>query len=74
MYQVLRALFGGTWSTENIIIGGMSVILSGFFVIFSLSMAQNKSIGILEERTKNMGDSLAKLGNDFKQYTSRHRR
>jgi len=32
-YQVLRAVLGGTWESENIMIAGMGVILSGMFVI-----------------------------------------
>jgi len=67
-YQVLRAIFGGTWATENIIIGGIGIILAGMFVITGFLINQGKCLGILEERTKNIGDSLSNLGKDFKQH------
>lgn len=69
-YQVLRAIFGGTWATENIIIAGMGIILAGMFVIVGFLINQNRCLGILEERTKNIGDSLSNLGRDFKQHLS----
>ena len=67
-YQILRTIFGGTWATENIIIAGMGIILAGMFVIVGFLINQNKCLGILEERTKNIGDSLSNLGKDFKQH------
>ncbi len=67
-YQVLRAVLGGTWATENIIIAGMGIILAGMFAIAGFLINQGKSMGILEERTKNIGASLSNLGMDFKQH------
>jgi hypothetical protein len=67
-YQVLKAIFGGTWSTENIIIAGMGIILSGMFAIIGFLINQGRSLGVLEERTKNIGNSLFNLGRDFKQH------
>ena len=64
-YQVLRAIFWGTWESENIIIAGMGVILAGMFVIVGFLINQGKCLGTLEERTKNIGDSLSNLGKDF---------
>jgi len=72
-YQVLRAIFGGTWETENILIAGMGVILAGMFVIVSFLISQVKCLGTLEERTKNIGDSLSNLGKDFKEHLSKHK-
>ncbi len=72
-YQVLKAIFGGTWATENILIAGMGVILAGMFVIVSFLISQGKCLGTLEERTKNIGDSLFNLGKDFKEHLSKHR-
>ena len=69
-YQVLGAIFGGTWATENIIIAGMGGILAGMFVIVGFLINQNKCLGTLEERTKNIGDSLSNLGKDFRQHLS----
>lgn len=34
-WQVLRAIFGGTWATENIIIAGMGIILVWMFSVSS---------------------------------------
>ncbi len=67
-YQVLRAIFSGTWETENIIIAALGIILSGIFVIVGFLINQGTSIGRLEERTKNIGDSLSNLGKDFKNH------
>ena len=73
-YQVLKAIFGGTWASENIIIAGMGIILAGLFVIVGFLISQVKSIGILEERTKNIGESLSHLGIDFKNHVlEKHR-
>mgnify|MGYP001561031362 CR=1 FL=1 len=72
-YQILRAILGGSWTTENIIIAGMGMILAGMFVIISFLINQSKCIGTLEERTKNIGDSLLNLGKDFKQHLSNNK-
>ena len=68
-YQVIKAIIGGTWETENIIIAGMGMFLAGLFVIVGFLMHQAKILGILSERTKNIGEDLIKLGNDFKEHT-----
>lgn len=67
-YQVLLAIIGGTWSTENIIIAGMGMIISGMFAIVGFLIIQSKQFGVLNERTKNIGRSLSKLGEDFKKH------
>ena len=67
-YQVLRVIIGGTWATENIIIAGMGIILAGMFAIVGFLINQGKCLGILEERTKNIGESLSNLGRDFKNH------
>ena len=69
IYQVIRAIIGGTWATENIIVAALGIIMAGLFVIVGFLINQSKSIGVLEERTKNIGDSLIKLGNDFRNHT-----
>lgn len=69
-FQILRAIFGGTWQTENIIIAGLGIILTGLFVIVGFLINQGKCIGMLEERTKNIGESLSNLGRDFKNHIS----
>ena len=71
-FQVLVAIVGGTWATENIIIAGMGIILAGMFVIVGFLIPPGKNLGMLEERTKNIGDSLSKLGRDFKEHLSKH--
>gem|GEM_PF-6986084 len=35
---------------------------------------QERSLGILEERTKNIGGSLYNLGKDFKEHLSKHKK
>ncbi|MFA6023020.1 MAG: hypothetical protein WC781_02955 [Candidatus Pacearchaeota archaeon] len=68
IYQVIRAIFGGTWQTENIIIGALGVILSALFVIVGFLVYQSNTIGKIEERTKTIGESLPNLGRDFKEH------
>ena len=67
-FQVLRVVLVGTWTTENIIIAGMGVILAGMFVIVGFLINQGRALGMLEERTKNIGESLSNLGRDFKEH------
>lgn len=73
-YQILRAIFGGTWATENIIIAGMGIILSGIFVIVGFLINQSKCLGKLEERTDNIVNSLVSLGGDFKEHVKVHKK
>ncbi len=73
-YQVLKAILGGTWETENILIAGMGIILAGMFVIVGFLINQNKCLGALEERTKNIGESLSNLGKDFKAHLTAYKR
>jgi len=73
-YQIVKAIMGGTWATENIIIGALGIIMAGIFTIVGFLINQGKSIGILEERTKTMGNSLHSLGDDFKSHcTIKHK-
>ncbi|MCX6748568.1 MAG: hypothetical protein NT076_03105 [Candidatus Pacearchaeota archaeon] len=75
VYQILKAIFGGSWETENIIIAGMGVVLAGLFAIVGFLINQGKCLGMLEERTKNIGDSLINLGRDFKNHLDgKHKR
>jgi len=67
-YQIIKAIMGSTWATENIIIAGMGIILAGLFVIVGFLINQGNMLGRLDERTKNIGNSLSKLGEDFKQH------
>jgi len=62
-YQVLNAILGGTWATENIIIAGVGIVMAGFFVIVGFLINQAKAIGRLEiglkhcfERVKTFED------------------
>ncbi len=71
-YQVLKAVIGRTWESENIVIAGMGVILAGMFVVVGFLINQGKCLGTLEERTKNIGDSLSNLGKDFKEHLVKH--
>ena len=71
-FQVLRAIIGGTWATENIIIAGIGIILAGMFAIVGFLINQGKTLGMLEERTKNIGEGLFNLGRDFKAHEAIH--
>jgi len=72
-YQVLKAIFGGSWATENIIIAGIGIILAGMFVIVGFLINQGNCLGKLEERTKNLGDSLTIMGKDLKEHLRKNK-
>ena len=52
----------------------MGVILAGMFIIVGFLINQGRALGILEERTKNIGESLSNLGRDFKEHLSKSSR
>jgi len=58
MLQVLRAVIGGTWATENIIIAGMGVILAGVFAIAGFLINQGRAIGKIEGRLEGVGEKM----------------
>ncbi|MBS3099886.1 hypothetical protein J4463_01585 [Candidatus Pacearchaeota archaeon] len=70
IYQIAKVIVGGTWETENILIADMGIIVAGMFVIAGFLINQSRTLGILEERTKNIGNSLSHLGQDFKNHLS----
>ena len=70
IYQLIKVILGGSWETENIMIAGLGIVLTGIFTIVGFLINQNKCIGKLEERTKNIGESLSGLGKDFKRHIS----
>lgn len=51
----------------------MGIILTDLFIILGFLISQGRGLGRLEERTRNIGDSLSRLGKDFKQHLERHR-
>lgn len=57
-YQVLRAVLGGTWATENIIIAGVGIVMAGMFVIVGFLISQARMIGKLEERINGVVQKL----------------
>jgi hypothetical protein len=42
------------------------------FVIVGFLINQGKAMGMLEEKTKNIGESLSNLGKDFREHLSKH--
>ncbi len=44
------------------------------FGITGFLINQSKSLGIIEERTKSMGNALTHLGNDFKEHIKNHKK
>ena len=68
IYQIIKAILGGTWATENIIVGALGVVLSGIFIIVGFLINLSRALGKIEERTKIFGESLLNLGRDFKEY------
>ena len=65
IYQVLRAIFGGTWVTENIILGGIGIIITGVFTMVGFMYAQSNTLGRLEERSKHFDNKLINFENRF---------
>lgn len=62
-YQIIRAIFGGTWSSENVLIASSGVILTGLFVVLGFLINQSFVLGRLDERTKNMDERICVLDN-----------
>lgn len=75
IYQILRAVLGGSWETENIIVGGVGIIITGTFTIVAFMFNQSQTLGRLEERTKyfeskflDIESHLVKIENKFLKY------
>jgi len=68
IYQTFKAVIGGTWQTENIIISAIGVILTILFTLAGFLINQNRVIGMIDERTKIIGENLKNLGKDFKEH------
>jgi len=64
-YQIFRAIIGGTWQTENIIIVALGIIIAGLFVMAGFLINQSRTIGILLERTKNFNSRILILERNF---------
>ncbi len=60
-YQVFRAIIGGTWTTENIIISGVGIIMAGLFVIGGFLINQARTIGRLETGLRNCFERVIKI-------------
>src|SRR3989338_3094280 len=65
IYQILIAVLGGSWQTENIIVSGIGIIITGTFTIVAFMFNQSRTLGRLEERTKNFENRLSKLEDRF---------
>jgi hypothetical protein len=63
IYQVSRAIVGGTWETENIIIAGVGIMMAGLFVIVGFLINQAKAIGRLEIGLNNCFERVVKIEN-----------
>ena len=72
IYQVLLAIFGGTWESENIIVAGRSVIFAGMFTIIGFLIQISRTFGGLEERMKYFEKNLFNLEQDFKVYMTHY--
>ena len=57
-YQVLQAILGGTWESENIIIAGVGIVMAGFFVIVGFLIKQAHSIGRMEVGLRTCFDKI----------------
>lgn len=71
-YQIIRAIIGGSWETENIIVAGIGIILAGMFTIAGFLINQAKCLGRIEERTKIMGENLSRLGYDYRNHMEKY--
>lgn len=61
LFQILRSILGGSWSTEDIIIGLLIFNLGGLFTIGMLVAQVRSDHGHLK-------DQFSSLANDFKTY------
>lgn len=69
-YQILRAIFGGSWTDEQIAIGLMTIVLSSFFVIVGYLINQARAIGKIESNISNLNERFKNMGKDLKEHLS----
>ena len=60
-YQIFLAISGGTWSTENIIVAGIGIIITGMFAILGFQVNQSKTLGKIEERTRFLEENIREI-------------
>ena len=63
IYQVLVSVFGGSWATENIILGGIGIIITWVFTMVAFMFIQSQTLGRLEERTKHFENRFLNIEN-----------
>jgi len=56
-YQVLLAILGGSWATEDIIMSGIGLIITGMFSLFGILAVQSRNLGKIDERTKYLAET-----------------
>ena len=71
--QLIRKIFGGSWTTESIIISLTILILASLFVITGFLINQSKSLGKLESKFDNLKNSFCSLAKDFKEHLTNHK-
>ncbi len=64
-YQILSAIFGGSWSTENIII---SLLIFNVSVTFTIGY----NLAAVKSDLRHLSESFRHLASDFKAHVDNH--
>lgn len=70
IYQIIRKILGGSWTTESIIVTLTITIIASFFVMAGFLINQAKTLGKIENELTNLKTSFCTLAKDFKQHLS----
>lgn len=63
IYQVLLFVFGGSWDKEDLILSGIGMLITCLFTLVALMFSQSRTLGKLEERTRNFEIRFISLEN-----------
>ncbi|MBM3234646.1 hypothetical protein FJZ19_06155 [Candidatus Pacearchaeota archaeon] len=71
IYQLIIKIFGGSWTTESIIVSLVLLIIASLFVIAGFLISISRTIGKIETKLNNLKDSFCNLAKDFKHHLSK---
>ena len=73
IYQILRKIFGGSWTTESILTSLSIIIITSILIVAGFLINLARTIGKLESNVENIKESFIHLATDFKEHLSKHR-
>lgn len=70
-YQIIKAILGGSWTDEQILMGLCAIVLASFFIIVGFLINQAKSIGKIESDLFNLKGRFDYIGKDLKEHLTK---